>query len=109
MFDRILIKEDSDRRGRGEGEVAALFESGIKEVNPKFPYEVILDEVDALNNALDSAAAGALIVIFPEKVERSIEIIESRQPPELRQSDYEPVSSSVSTEPESNNSAIASL
>jgi cyanophycin synthetase len=106
MFDRILIKEDSDRRGRGKGEVAQLFEQGIKEVNPKFPYEVILDEVEALNNALDSATDGALIVIFPEKVERAIEIIESRQPPELRQSDAD--ASSATSEPPAN-SAIASL
>ncbi|AFY69199.1 cyanophycin synthetase [Thalassoporum mexicanum PCC 7367] len=108
MFDRILIKEDNDRRGRNEGEVAALFEQGIKETNPKFTYEVTLDEVEALNSALDRAADGSLIVIFPEKVERAIEIIESRQPPELRQSDEESGSSGSAPESLSNN-AIASL
>ncbi len=83
MFDRIIIKEDFDRRGREPNAVAELLVQGIVANSPNLPYEIILDEVEAIDSALDRAAAGALVVIFPEKVERSIEMIESRQPKPL--------------------------
>jgi cyanophycin synthetase len=78
MFDRIIIKEDGDRRGRAPHEVAALLQKGITSVSPNLPYEVILDEIEALTNALDTASDHSLVVIFPEKVERAIEMIEAR-------------------------------
>jgi len=80
MFDRIIIKEDADRRGREPNVVANLLVQGIVANSPNLPYEIILDEVAAIDSALDGAGAGALVVIFPEKVERSIEMIEARQP-----------------------------
>jgi cyanophycin synthetase len=80
MFDRIIIKEDGDRRGRAPHEVATLLQKGIASISPNLPYEIILDEIEALTQALDSAPDHSLVVIFPEKVERAIEMIEARQP-----------------------------
>jgi cyanophycin synthetase len=85
MFDRIIIKEDSDRRGRMPNEVANLLQQGITAISPNLPFEVILDETEALTKALDTASDASLVVIFPEKVERSIEMIEARQPPEHKE------------------------
>jgi cyanophycin synthetase len=82
MFDRIIIKEDCDRRGRAPHEVANLMQKGITEFSPNLPCKIILDETEALIEALDTAPDNALVVIFPEKVERAIEIVESRQPQE---------------------------
>jgi cyanophycin synthetase len=39
MFDRVIIKEDDDTRGRRRGEVADLIRTGIRQENPDFHYE----------------------------------------------------------------------
>ena len=78
IFDRIIIKEDIERRGREPGEVADLIAKGINKVNPDAVYEIILDETKATKTALDRAQADELVVIFPEKVDSAIELIEQR-------------------------------
>ncbi|WP_019501513.1 cyanophycin synthetase [Pseudanabaena sp. PCC 6802] len=98
MFDRIIIKEDCDRRGRAPYEVANLMQKGITEFSPNLPYKVILDEAEALIEALDTAPDNALVVIFPEKVERAIEIVEARQPQEYKDN-VNGLSGSASTNP----------
>ena len=39
----------------------------------------ILDEAEALTAALDSAPQSSLVVVFPDKVDSAIAIIESRK------------------------------
>jgi cyanophycin synthetase len=80
MFDRILIKEDDDLRGRPSGQAAELISKGISQENPNCPYETILKETDAINTALDQAATSGLVVILPESVSRAISLIEARHP-----------------------------
>lgn len=75
IFDRIIVKEDDDKRGRDEGEVAKLICSGINEANPKMMYETILKETDAIAKALSQASPGCLIVFLPETVSRAIKLI----------------------------------
>jgi cyanophycin synthetase len=79
MFNRIIIKEDADRRGREPNAVATLIQKGIEAINPDINHEIILDEDTAIATALDQASEGALVVIFPEKVDSAIKIIQSRQ------------------------------
>jgi cyanophycin synthetase len=88
IFDRIIVKEDDDTRGRPRGDAAALIVQGIQEVGGDLgeipargrPYEVILNETEAINTALDSAPPGGLVVILPETVSRAISLIKSRNP-----------------------------
>lgn len=80
MFDRIIVKEDDDTRGRARGEVAALICQGIEQSQHKCPYQSILNETEAINNALDTASPGSLVVILPESVSRAIRLIEARHP-----------------------------
>ncbi len=79
MFTRIIIKEDGDRRGREPNVVANLMLKGITAANPNIPCEIILDEVLAMDTGLNLASGGDLVVIFPEKVEPAIKMIEARQ------------------------------
>ncbi|MEQ8963630.1 MAG: cyanophycin synthetase, partial [Coleofasciculus sp. C2-GNP5-27] len=79
IFDRIIIKEDADLRGRSSGEAAELIRKGILETNPDREYDIILKETDAINTALDGVASGGLVVIFPEKVSDTIGLIEDRR------------------------------
>ncbi len=78
IFDRIIVKEDRDPRGREPGEVADLIVKGICQTNPNAAYEIILDETNAINIALNEAQAESLVVVFPEKVELAISLIKQR-------------------------------
>ncbi|MEG3436999.1 cyanophycin synthetase [Pannus brasiliensis CCIBt3594] len=80
MFDRIIVKEDNDTRGRARGEVADLILKGINEENSSLHPEVILDETEALEKALATVSEGGLVVIFPESVGQSIALIKKYQP-----------------------------
>ena len=80
IFDRIIIKEDDDTRGRLRGEAAQLITKGIMQAKPDCRYESILDETQAINTALDSAPSGSLVVFLPESVSRAIGLIEARHP-----------------------------
>lgn len=79
VFNRIIIKEDDDRRGRDRGEVADLIRQGIVTANPNCPYETILNETEAINTALDLAPKGSLVVFLPESVSRAIQLMESHR------------------------------
>jgi cyanophycin synthetase len=84
MFNRIIVKEDDDTRGRTRGEAARLITQGIEQeignIQPPIRYESILDETQAINTALDQATNGSLVVILPESVSRAISLIEARRP-----------------------------
>lgn len=80
IFDRIIVKEDDETRGRARGAAAQLIIQGIQQVKPEAKYETILDETTAINTALDTASNGSLVVILPESVSRAIRSIEARNP-----------------------------
>ncbi|QGZ89483.1 cyanophycin synthetase [Microcystis aeruginosa] len=79
MFDRIIVKEDNDTRGRRRGEVADLILRGISQENASMRPEVILDETEALEKALSTVSEGGLVVIFPESVTQAIDLIEKHR------------------------------
>ncbi|HBE19347.1 MAG TPA: cyanophycin synthetase [Cyanobacteria bacterium UBA11149] len=80
IFDRIIVKEDLDRRGRPSGEAAELIRQGILQENPQSDYQVILNEEEAINTGLDRAVPGGLVVILPETVSGALRLIEARRP-----------------------------
>ena len=80
MFDRLLVKEDDDTRGRSRGEVASLICQGIEQEKPDCPYKSLLNETKAIEMALDEAPQGSLVVILPEKVGRTLDLIRARHP-----------------------------
>ena len=78
IFDSVIVKEDEDPRGREFGEVADLITKGICQENPNLKYETILEEIEAINIALDRAKNGSLVVVFPDKVNQAISLIKKR-------------------------------
>lgn len=78
VFDRIIIKEDDDKRGREAGEAASLIAKGIFAENSQINYEIILSETEALEKGLNDAKPGNLVVIFPESVTKTISQIKQR-------------------------------
>lgn len=77
IFSRILIKEDDDTRGRPRGDAAHFIEMGVIRIPNHCTYEIIHDEVTAINQALGTASPGALVVVLPCEVGRTIRLIES--------------------------------
>ncbi len=80
VFNRIIVKEDDDKRGRPEGEAADLIIKGIQQENTNAQYEIILDEIQAIEAGLSQISKDGLVVIFPESVSRAIELIKQREP-----------------------------
>jgi cyanophycin synthetase len=80
IFDRVIVKEDDDTRGRNRGDVADRICQGLSETTPHCLYETILDETKAIITALDTAPPGSLVVILPESVKRAIQLIHDRNP-----------------------------
>jgi cyanophycin synthetase len=78
IFDQILIKEDQDPRGRKLGEVADIIQKGIYQISADKTHEIILDETEAINKALDQAQKDSLVVIFPEKIASAINLVKQR-------------------------------
>jgi len=75
-FDRIIIKEDRDLRGRKPGEVASILYNGI--ISQNYPSENViieLNEEKALKEALNMAEKNDLIVVFYEKFDPLYNII----------------------------------
>jgi cyanophycin synthetase len=84
FFDRIIVKEDDDPRGRTWGEVAELIVQGIEQVLPtdavSASCSIMLNESEAIEWALDNAPDNALVTIFPDNVSRTISSIMARNP-----------------------------
>jgi cyanophycin synthetase len=69
IFDRIVIREDGDRRGRAPGDIAAMLcratTGAGMEANR---VSVVLDEVESVHAAIDLAQPGDLVVALVDDV-----------------------------------------
>lgn len=78
-FDYIYIKEDKDRRGRKVKEIANILQKGvIKSGFDQKKVEIILDERDALEKAIDNARVGDLIITFFEDFNPLAELVKNK-------------------------------
>jgi cyanophycin synthetase len=68
-FNKLIVREDHDLRGRKQGDVANILCRAIKETSPATECEVVLDEVEALRHAVNQMAKGEVIVVFYEKLQ----------------------------------------
>ena len=74
-FSLLFIKEDHDLRGRKPGETAALLKQGALEVAPPEAVKVVLDEGEAIGEALKACTRNDLMVVYYEKYEEAYESI----------------------------------
>jgi cyanophycin synthetase len=63
-FDALVIKEDLDRRGRAQGEVARLLCDAVRDAAPERDCRVVPDEASAIAAALDTLGPGDGAVVF---------------------------------------------
>jgi cyanophycin synthetase len=75
-FNRLIVKEDRDLRGRAPGEVSGLLRDAVREVAPAIECEVVPDEVEALRRAVGQMIKGEVIVVFYEKLKPIQRVLE---------------------------------
>lgn len=78
-FDKIVIKEDKDKRGRKNGEIAELINDSILRFNRNAKCSIRLDEVEALEHAIKISNKDDIIVVFYEKLNPLLDFINDRQ------------------------------
>ncbi|HEX2077762.1 MAG TPA: cyanophycin synthetase [Longimicrobium sp.] len=68
-LDRVIVKEDTDTRGRPHGEVAQLVIDGLREGGMHGDaIETVLDEMEAVDRAMAERQDGDLIMVLADKV-----------------------------------------
>ena len=78
-LDKIIIKEDKDRRGKNIGEVAEVINQGVLESKNNIKARIILDEVKALEVAFNESIPGDTIIVFFEKLQPLLDFIKTNQ------------------------------
>jgi cyanophycin synthetase len=75
----VVVKEDDDKRGRRGGEVAKLLRDAIAAERPDLPCDIVLDEREALESALDRMRPGDVVVMFYDDLEVVHEVLAARR------------------------------
>jgi cyanophycin synthetase len=75
MFDKIIIRQDKNLRGRSEEEIIDLMHKGISEIDANKLDKVITTEREAIDYALANAEKGAFITICSDVVPDALEQI----------------------------------
>ena len=68
-FDRVIVREDADRRGRDQGEVPGLLCEAISSHAPSRLCQVVPGEKEALRLAVESMEPNEVIVVFYEDLQ----------------------------------------
>jgi cyanophycin synthetase len=76
-FHRLVIKEDEDTRGREQGAVARLLCEAATREAPERECCVVLDDTEALSQELRQLQSGDVIVMFYDKLEPLLRVLES--------------------------------
>lgn len=76
-FDRLIIREDQDLRGRDRGAVAQLLCDAARDEAPDTDLQVVLDVNEALHHAVKTMEHGEVVVVFYEKLEPLRQVLES--------------------------------
>jgi cyanophycin synthetase len=84
LFDRIIIRVDSDTRGRPEKELIDLLYAGVTHQKHNFPVTVIRKEEEAVRYSLDNAVAGSIIVLFSEHIKIIFEMLNKYRREEMK-------------------------
>jgi cyanophycin synthetase len=77
MTDALFVCE-SDQRGREPGEVAALIRRGAEEAAETCKVTVVLDEHEAVGQAMDTAGEGDLLLLLVDDIDGTIQRLKGR-------------------------------
>ena len=69
LFDTVILKQESDLRGRSAAEITALLRQGLDEAHPGIEVQEIPREVGAVARALNDAQPGDHITVLAENID----------------------------------------
>ncbi|HEV7330525.1 MAG TPA: cyanophycin synthetase [Flavisolibacter sp.] len=69
IFDRIIVRQDKDLRGRRAEDIDRLLLQGIHNIDPHKPVSFIPNEGEAVDHAIQHAIANSLIVFLTDKID----------------------------------------
>jgi cyanophycin synthetase len=82
MFDLLVLKEDEDPRGRPRGATSRLLAEGALEAGAaRDRLSVVLDEAEAVRQALSLAGPGDLVVVTADDVAAVWDAVTRFEPP----------------------------
>lgn len=67
-FDKVILKDDDDLRGRKPQEVPRYLQSCIHRINPEFPVKIVPDEGESVEVAVEEIVKNEIIFIFIDKL-----------------------------------------
>ncbi|HVK96313.1 MAG TPA: cyanophycin synthetase [Flavisolibacter sp.] len=85
IFDEIIIRHDSDLRGRSPEELDRLLTTGIKKVDPDKPLSYYWSECEAAETAITNRKPKSLIVILIDNIKDVLECIRKHQKLEVEE------------------------
>lgn len=77
IFDEVIVRLDSDLRGRTAEEIMGPVLQGIEDAAPHVRVRQIPEEMRAIAFALEHAEPGSFVAIFTEDVHESVKMVES--------------------------------
>lgn len=77
IFDEVIVRLDSDLRGKTADEIMGPVLQGIEDAAPEKAVHQIPEEMRAIAFALEHAEPGSFIAIFTEDVHESVKMVES--------------------------------
>lgn len=75
MFDKVIIRQDKNLRGRSEENLINLMKEGISSVNPSLEVKIIPKESEAIRYAVDHAKKDSFIVICSDVVPDALDLV----------------------------------
>jgi cyanophycin synthetase len=79
-FDRLVLRDDFDLRGRQPGEVPQMLQQIIRSNNPEVQCDIILEENQAIETVLDHIAPDEIVVLFYDVLEPVMKVIRQYDP-----------------------------
>lgn len=68
-FDKVIIREDVDLRGRDTGKVAEILKQSIIQKKPQMYCEIVLNSEEALKKSIDEMQTNELVIFFYEELD----------------------------------------
>ncbi|MFD2998858.1 cyanophycin synthetase [Pontibacter toksunensis] len=77
LFDKVIVRLDTDLRGKKAEDITDPLIKGIHESGPEMNPELIPQEMRAIAYALEHASPGSIIAIFTEDITEAVKMVES--------------------------------
>jgi len=75
IFDIIIIRHDADLRGRTKENITALLMEGIYSADESTPVNVISDELEAIQYAMEKCDQGAFITVCTDAIKTTTDFL----------------------------------